>query len=402
MTKYTEILPDEAVLKSGYPLDRLAKSDTDILFLDIETTGLSPKRSGIYLIGCACREGAHFVLYQWFADHPNDETVILTEFLQFARRFRLIVTFNGERFDLPFIDARCTFCKLPNPLSQIPSLDIYRNITPWRSFLGLPDCKQRTVELFLGLDRQDRFSGKQLIETYKRFLSGSESGGRHDLLLHNAEDVRGLFFLMRMLHFEDLFRQVTSYFDTVGSASLLPLHTDAAPVPDMPAPPLSATRVQADTYQVSPDETRIELIIHGHLPESLPSSAGVNTDTCSVRLDGDTFSIRMTILETELKYFYANYRDYYYLPAEDEAMHKSISSYVDRSHRVQANASNCYTRKKSRFLQQWSLCFAPFFKSDYQDRRMYFELTEPLKVNRQSMSLYATHILAHLLSCHNA
>lgn len=42
--------------------------------------------------------------------------------------------------------------------------------------------------------------------------------------------------------------------------------------------------------------------------------------------------------------YYPNYKDYYYLPAEDIAVHKSVGTYVDRRCRRQADALNCFTR----------------------------------------------------------
>ena len=48
--KTEEIILNNFILK--YPIERLAPLD-QILFLDIETTGLSADNSQLYLIGCA-------------------------------------------------------------------------------------------------------------------------------------------------------------------------------------------------------------------------------------------------------------------------------------------------------------------------------------------------------------
>ena len=94
-----------------------------------------------------------------------------------------------------------------------------------------------------------------------------------------------------------------------------------------------------------------------------------------------------------MKYFYANYKNYYYLPTEDMAIHKSISSFVDKEYRQQANASNCYTRKLSLFLPQWEILVEPFFKREYKSTDLFFELTDEIKKNRDLFSKYASHIL---------
>ena len=99
----------------------------------------------------------------------------------------------------------------------------------------------------------------------------------------------------------------------------------------------------------------------------------------------------------ELKYFYANYKDYYYLPAEDMAIHKSVAAFVDKAHRVQATAANCYTRKKSLYLPQWEILFTPFFKRDYRSKECFFELSDEFKKSRSGFGLYAEHVLSSML-----
>ena len=107
----------------------------------------------------------------------------------------------------------------------------------------------------------------------------------------------------------------------------------------------------------------------------------------------NTGSLRVPLYEEEMKYFYSNYKDYYYLPIEDVAIHKSVSSYVDKEHRIPAKASTCYTRKISSFLQEWSILFEPFFKRDYQSHEYFFELTDSFKTDRNAFADYAKHVL---------
>ncbi|MDE7047946.1 MAG: hypothetical protein K2P25_08185 [Lachnospiraceae bacterium] len=75
------------------------------------------------------------------------------------------------------------------------------------------------------------------------------------------------------------------------------------------------------------------------------------------------------------------------------ALHKSISSFVERDYRQQATASNCYTRKLSSYLPQWKVLVEPFFKREYKSKDLFFELTDDIKKNRQLFSDYASHIL---------
>lgn len=51
-----------------------------------------------------------------------------------------------------------------------------------------------------------------------------------------------------------------------------------------------------------------------------------------------------------LKFFFPDHKDYYYLPQEDTAIHKSVAQFVDASCRRKATAANCYTKKEGIFL----------------------------------------------------
>ena len=53
-------------------------------------------------------------------------------------------------------------------------------------------------------------------------------------------------------------------------------------------------------------------------------------------MSGSTARLRVRLFEGELRFFYSGSpKDYYYLPEEDIAVHKSIASAVDKEHRVQ-------------------------------------------------------------------
>ena len=126
---------------------------------------------------------------------------------------------------------------------------------------------------------------------------------------------------------------------------------------------------------------------------SLPVSVSFMGKGCYFKGQDHEGTLIVPIYEEELKYFYANYKDYYYLPTEDVALHKSIASFVDKDYRIQACASNCYTRKISRFLPQWKILMEPFFKREYKSKDLFFELTDDIKKNRELFSIYASHIL---------
>ena len=54
--------------------------------------------------------------------------------------------------------------------------------------------------------------------------------------------------------------------------------------------------------------------------------------------------------DTEMKYFFKDYKNYYYLPMEHMAIHKSIAAYVDDAHKEKATKDNAFTTKTGSFI----------------------------------------------------
>ena len=355
-----EILQDYTI---QYPIEKLCEPEK-ILFLDIETTGFTARSSYLYLIGCAFfREGSWRTI-QWMAENYQEETQLLDAFFRFAENYTMLAHYNGNNFDLPYLMEKCRQLELPYSLDSFEGIDLYRRIASCKTFLCLENCKQKTVEKFLGINREDICSGGDLIGVYQDYVNAPSEEGARLLLLHNRDDLRGMLSILPMLAYQDA------------------LHL-----------PLKAKKVQANRYRDSAGGVRTELLISIGLPTPVPKAVMASSCGCFAKLEGALGEIRVPVREGELKYFYANYKDYYYLPEEDLALHKSVATFVEKEKRIQATAQNCYTRKKSQYLRQWSPLFAPFFKKDYSDRELYFELTDEMKKNRSAFASYASHIL---------
>ncbi|MCC8168139.1 MAG: hypothetical protein LIO37_02205 [Clostridiales bacterium] len=113
----------------------------------------------------------------------------------------------------------------------------------------------------------------------------------------------------------------------------------------------------------------------------------------TVNRDRDKAKLHVLIYSGELKYFYDNYKDYYYLPTEDVAIHKSVAAYVDKAHRKQATATTAYLRRSGIFLPQPSELYKPSFRREYWDRTTYFEMPEDFCESHEKLSQYAAFVL---------
>lgn len=357
-------------LKTKYDLSQMTNPDT-ALFVDIETTGFSFKNASIYLIGvCYVKEGIWKGI-QWFAEHKTEESLIIDSFFQFAKTYSTLIHFNGNKFDLPFILGRCEKLGLCYDFNNFEGIDIYKRIAPCKHFLQLPNCKQKTIEHFLHIYREDTYNGGELVSIYKEYLKKPSEKNLNLLLMHNRDDLQGMPELLPVLAYTDIFNRQ-----------------------------LKVTKIHSNYYRDFNGVRQQELIIYFTLPSSVPVSLSYHANDCYVTLEDNLGTLRVPVYTEELKYFYSNYKDYYYLPLEDIAIHKSVASFVDKEHRIPATAATCYSRKFSSYLPQWDYIFEPFFKREYKDSILFFELTVDLKTDKVAFSKYVSHLLNMLGKTH--
>ncbi|MBQ9990076.1 MAG: ribonuclease H-like domain-containing protein [Lachnospiraceae bacterium] len=353
-------------LQPEYDLSSLA-SPEEVLFLDIETTGFSPKSAFVYLIGAAYYQNGCWNGTQWFAQTQEEEDRIIKSFFQFAKRYRMLIHFNGNQFDLPFLEGRIAHLGLNCSFDHFEGIDLYKRILPCRNILRLDSCKQKSLETFLGLTREDRYNGGELISVYKEYTANPSDQLLEPLLIHNRDDLWGLVELLPLLAYSDLFNR-----------------------------PVKVHKVQANHYKNYQGQRMQELMIYMKLSAPVPIPLSIQSGGCHFRCENREGVLRVPVYNEEMKFFYSDYKNYYYLPEEDVAMHKSVASFVEKSHRIQATAATCYTRKFSSYLPQWDYVFEPFFKREYKSPLLFFELTEEFKTDRKAFSLYASHLLSML------
>lgn len=331
---YTPSLPD-----IGLP--SLFQSNADLLFIDIETTGFSPKTSRLYMIGCLYFEAGEPRICQWIgeADEPAQEAGILKAFGEFCKPSHQLITFNGSTFDLPYLMQKYQRFSIPLPFDSLNHVDLLKEVRPFKTLLGLPDLKQKSLEAFLGLYREDTYSGGKLIPVFKSYAKSNDQDLLELLTLHNYEDVLGLVKLLPILNYGDLFE---------GGFDL-------------------------DTIHKTPEAILADL----QLKAMVPMPIDLSLDN-GVRLTAQSAFARLTlpVFHGTLKYFYPNFKDYYYLPIEDQAIHKSVAAYVDKAHRVPAKPETCYIKREGDFLWQPRPFIEPVFKTEAKSPDYYLSLDQ--------------------------
>lgn len=339
-----------------------------IVYFDIETTGFSPATSSVYLIGAVFHDGDNYVMRQWFTDTKEAEAEIISSFMDFIKNFSALVNYNGTVFDIPFIIKKSEFYNIPCDFSGIVNIDIYKIINPVKNLFKLDNLKQKSVEQFMGVHREDRYSGGDLINVYLEYLAGCDSSLMQLLLLHNHDDILGMVRLLPVINYTCLLNR---QYDVV-----------------------SVNLEDTTTLSGAPKK---EIIIELALDSFLPKRISVAGEFSYLTAAAHTAKLCITAYTGELKYFYSNYKDYYYLPEEDESVHKSIAFYVDKNFRTRAKAANCYSKRTGVFLPQHTETISPYFKIDYYDKITYFEYTEDFTDSKEKILDYCNDIFNHIL-----
>ena len=148
-------------------------------YLDIETTGLSPDYSQITVIGIHLRSS----IEEQFTQLVGTEATV-TNLLEALEGVSVIYTYNGSRFDLPFIRLHLGV--------DLASLFEHHDLMYdcWRNNLygGL-----KSVERELGIERRLKdISGYQAVVLWWRYQSAFDEDALTTLLEYNKEDVVNL------------------------------------------------------------------------------------------------------------------------------------------------------------------------------------------------------------------
>ena len=336
------------------------------VFFDIETTGFSPAHTSLYLIGCAYHIEQMLYIKQFFAETPEEEKEVLEQFLLLLDGFDTIITFNGIGFDIPYLKAKCNTYECNEHFADFTYVDIFKSISQIKHILQLSNYKQKTIEAFLGIGRNDLYSGGELIEIYHSYTKEPRPDKLEILLLHNYEDVLDMPALLPVLSYVHLF-----YGQYLSCSASISEYTD---------------------YK---QQEKKELILSIEPEFPFPKHISCRMGSVYFYAKGKKCTLSVRLEEDALKYFFPNYKDYYYLPDEDRAVHKKVGQYVDPEHRVQVSASTCYTKKSSTFLPLSHEDMFDLYKEEYSSKQLFTEyIADP-----DFILAYAHNVLEDALRC---
>ena len=166
-------------------------ADADFLFLDLETMGLFAGQP-LVVAGLARLAPDNTILVEQYVvrDFP-DELALLSEVNRQVGTHRVMVTYNGKSFDLPFLIGRSAYygIKLNPPPVHFDLLHFCRRA--WRG--ELDGCSLRSIEQsILGLSRDADLPGELVPEFYYDYVRTGNAGFLKPIVDHNRQDVESL------------------------------------------------------------------------------------------------------------------------------------------------------------------------------------------------------------------
>ena len=323
--------------KNCYAVSSLTE---DTLFVDIETTGLSAEKNHIYCIGCSYLTGDQIAVRLLFAENKEEEILILQTFADLCSGFDKLITFNGTTFDVPFLRHRFEHFQIPSPLEALSHTDLYQEIRHLKKLLPLTSYKQKSIELFLGINREDQYTGKELIKLYKSYAKDPEDEALQLLQLHNKEDVFGMYDLLEILSY--------TYF--------LQGHFQ-----------LSDMEIQSVSGDLFFNITLMPDIL-------LPQTVHCIQEHATLVMHPNKVLLSFPVFHGALRHYFPDYKNYYYLPEEHTIIHKSLGTYIDPDHRQKATKENCYLEKSCYYLTLPYASSDHYLKQDLADKSTYLEL----------------------------
>ncbi|MBI3047240.1 MAG: ribonuclease H-like domain-containing protein [Acidobacteria bacterium] len=171
-----------------------AASGGRVVFLDLETTGLSGG-AGTYafLVGCGWFDAGTFRVRQFLLTGYAAERGLLEAVEETVAGAGAIATYNGKTFDLPIIETRCLLHRMATPFEGLAHVDL---LHPARRLWKSDEARLAAMDAsVLGHVRENDVPGFEIPSRYFLYVRSGDPRPLEPVLEHNRLDLLSLAML---------------------------------------------------------------------------------------------------------------------------------------------------------------------------------------------------------------
>ncbi|MFZ5981009.1 MAG: ribonuclease H-like domain-containing protein [Candidatus Zixiibacteriota bacterium] len=172
----------------------------ELLFFDIETTGLGGSGAVAFLIGCGSVVPGGFEVRQYLLPDFSDEAAMLESVLEELSHDKTVVSYNGVAFDMSMIRDRMIVNRVAREIKISGHIDLLHSVRRlFKRRLG--DCSLGNVEQELfGFYRDDDIPGYLIPSVYFDWLGSEQLDDMTAVMEHNRRDIFSLYFLVDFIY----------------------------------------------------------------------------------------------------------------------------------------------------------------------------------------------------------
>ena len=158
----------------------------DYLLFDIETTGLNRKNDFMYMFGLCEKRKNELIYTQYYIESEVDEIFLIYKLNEILYN-KTVISYNGDRFDIPFIRTKAN--KYGIELVKFTNIDLYRQFQKLNFFLEEPSLKAINLGKKLGLDVHDHVNQEEMPKIFEMYSNLNNKDMLSKLIYHNYIDL---------------------------------------------------------------------------------------------------------------------------------------------------------------------------------------------------------------------
>ena len=156
------------------------------LFLDIETTGLSPVDNEIVIISYASyfNDKKCKIVQLISQDIQNDEKTLINQFITDTLGSKILLTFNGDEFEEKFLSEKMKKYKMD---FKFDFTSLKSNIRHFGKYLKISSFSRENIENYFDISKERYYNIHKIVKSMKK-----ESIVSDDLIEHSKEEIKTL------------------------------------------------------------------------------------------------------------------------------------------------------------------------------------------------------------------